>query len=152
MATCPSTLLPGRWLPLVPFPTITIVSWQMDCASQVLAEGLPAGEPRTNVALSKWGKVPRSTLYHRAHGRRSKEDKARSQQYLTPSEEKALVQYLLLMSNHGYPIPIMHLPSLALIIASRRSTTDVAIKPPGKNWPKAFEKRHPELNPRKLKA
>jgi len=33
-----------------------------------------------------------------------------------------------------------------------RSTTDVTIKRPGKNWPKAFEKRHPELNSRKVKA
>jgi hypothetical protein len=89
----------------------------MDRASQVLVEGLPAGEPRTYVALSKWGKVPRSTLYHRAHGRRSKEDKAKSQQYLNPSEEKALVKYLLRMSNHGYPVPIEHLPSLAFTIA-----------------------------------
>jgi hypothetical protein len=55
------------------------------------------------------------------------------------------------MSNYGYPVPIK-LPSLAFIIARRRSTTDVAIKPPGKNWPKAFENRHPELNTRKVKA
>ena len=41
---------------------------------------------------------------------------------------------------------------VAFIIARRRSTTDVAIKPPGKNWPKASENRHPELNTRKVKA
>jgi DDE superfamily endonuclease len=56
------------------------------------------------------------------------------------------------MSDIGYPVPIKYIPSLAFIIARRRSTTDVAIKPPGKNWPKAFEKRHPELNSRKVKA
>lgn len=49
-------------------------------------------------------------------------------------------------ANHGY------LPSLAFIIARRRSTTDVAIKPPGKDWPKALEKRHPVLDSRKIKA
>jgi hypothetical protein len=50
----------------------------MDRASEVLAEGLPAGEPRTYIILLKWGKVPRSTLYYRIYGRRSKEDKAKS--------------------------------------------------------------------------
>jgi hypothetical protein len=56
------------------------------------------------------------------------------------------------MADLGYPIPIKHLRSLAFSIARRRSTADVAIKPPGKNWPKAFEKRHPELKARKVKA
>ena len=56
------------------------------------------------------------------------------------------------MSDIEYPVPIKYVPSLAFIIACRRSTTDEAIKPLGKNWPKAFEKRHPELNSRKVKA
>jgi len=56
----------------------------------VLSDGLDPAEPRTYAALSKRGKVPRSILWHRAHGRPSKEEKAKSQQYLTPSEEKAL--------------------------------------------------------------
>jgi len=29
---------------------------------------------------------------------------------------------------------------------------DPALKPPGKNWPKAFEKRNPVLKARKVKA
>lgn len=48
--------------------------------------------------------VPRTTLWNRAHGRSSKEDKAKSQQYLTLSEEKALVEYLLRMSRNGFPV------------------------------------------------
>jgi hypothetical protein len=124
----------------------------MDRASQVLGEGLPADEPRTYAALAGRGGVPRSTIWHRAHGRPSKEDKAQRQQYLTPVEEKALAKYLIRMSDIGYPVPIKYVPSLAFIIACRRSTTDEAIKPPGKNWPKAFEKRHPKLNSRKVKA
>jgi hypothetical protein len=117
-----------------------------------LVEGLPAGEPTTYVALAKWGKVPYSTLNHCAHGRPSREDKARSQQYLTPAEEKALARYLERMADMGYPIPIKHVRSLAFIIARRRSTTDEAITPPGKNWPKAFERRQPSLTSRKVKA
>ncbi|XP_014553202.1 hypothetical protein COCVIDRAFT_80242, partial [Bipolaris victoriae FI3] len=38
-------------------------------------------------------------------------------------------------------------------IARRRSTTtNKPIKPPGKNWARAFEKRHPELKARRVKS
>ena len=36
--------------------------------------------------------VPLTTLYYCDHGRRSKEEKAQDQQYLTPSEEKAVTR------------------------------------------------------------
>jgi hypothetical protein len=42
----------------------------MDRASQVLAEGLQAGERVTHVALSKKNKVARTTLFYRDHARR----------------------------------------------------------------------------------
>jgi hypothetical protein len=99
-----------------------------------------------------------STLSHRAYGRPSIQEKAKRQQYLTPSEEKALVEYLLRMSNNGFPVPIKYLHSLASIIARQRSyvfqapTTDETIDPPGRNWPQAFYKRHPELKPKRVKA
>jgi hypothetical protein len=72
-----------------------------DPASEALAEGFLPGEPRTYDAISKRRNVPLSTLHHRAQGRRSKEQKAQSQQYLTPSEEKALEKFLKLMSDLG---------------------------------------------------
>lgn len=102
--------------------------------------------------------MARSTLWNRAHGRPSKEEKAKRQQYLTTSEEKALVKYALRMSENGYPVLVKYLRSLAFIIARQRyslsqaSATDEAIHPPGKNWPQAFYRRHPELKPRKVKA
>ena len=57
----------------------------MDRAGQVLAQGLPPDVPRTYAALAERGDVPFPTLHHRAHGRRSKEQKAQSQQYLRGS-------------------------------------------------------------------
>ena len=56
----------------------------MDRASQVLAQGVPPGVPKSYGALADRGNAPRSTLYHRARGRRSIEEKAQSQQYLIP--------------------------------------------------------------------
>jgi hypothetical protein len=62
-----------------------------DRASEALEEGFLLGEPQTYNALSSVKMVSLSTLhYHRANGRRSKEQKAQSQQCLTPLEEKAL--------------------------------------------------------------
>lgn len=61
------------------------------------------------------------------------------------------------MASNGYPLPVSFLRSLAVIIARQRSsifqhpTTDSQIPPPGKNWPQAFYKRHPELRSRRLK-
>ena len=64
----------------------------MDRTSQVLAQDVPHSN------------VPYSTLYHRARGRPSIEDKARGQQYLKPYEEDVVVKYLLQMSDLGQPI------------------------------------------------
>lgn len=67
----------------------------MDRASQVLAEGLPEGVPRTYATMADHGDVALSTLHYRACGRRSIEEKAQSQQYLHLWEEKALVKFLV---------------------------------------------------------
>ena len=56
------------------------------------------------------------------------------------------------MSNLGQPVRIKFIPSLAFSVARQRSTTDKPIKPPGKNWARAFEKRHPELKARRVRA
>jgi hypothetical protein len=66
-----------------------------DRASKALAEASLPGEPRTYDAASKRSGVPLSTLYHRNHGRPSRERKAQDQQYLTPPEEEALEKYLI---------------------------------------------------------
>ena len=124
----------------------------MDRASQVLMLTLLTDGPESCRTLAEKSDVPRSTLNHRDRGRELKETKAQRQQYLTPEEEKAVVNFLLLMSNLGQPVRIKFLPSLAFSIARRRATTDQLIKPPGKNWPRAFEKRHSEVKARRVKA
>ena len=52
-------------------------------------------------------------------------------------------------NSNNTPVRIKYIPSLALILARQRSPT---AKPLGKNWPRAFEKRHPELKARTVKA
>lgn len=86
------------------------------------------------------------------------EERAKLQQYLTPQEEKALVNYLLTMSRRGYPLRIKACRTLAHEIKRRRYSNfqtlpeNSEIKPPGRNWAQAFHRRHPELKPARLKA
>jgi hypothetical protein len=110
----------------------------------------PAKHP-TCAALAELRDIPISTIWDRAHGRQSRREKAAKQQYLTPLEEKAFVNYALRMSENGYPIPVKFLRSLAQVIMRRRPSTfqipwtDHNVRPPGKSWPQGFDKRHPQL-------
>lgn len=107
----------------------------------------------TYAARSEHSNVPISTLVHRRHGRRSREEQAQSQQYPGTEEDKALVHFLLLlMSNLGQPVRIKFIRFLTFSIARQRSTKMQPIKPPGKNWPKAFAERHPALQARKVQS
>jgi hypothetical protein len=56
---------------------ITTAICRMDPASVALAEGLEPNEPRTYAALSNRHQVPRTTLWNRAHGLPSIEEKAK---------------------------------------------------------------------------
>ncbi|KAH8704341.1 hypothetical protein GQ44DRAFT_555900, partial [Phaeosphaeriaceae sp. PMI808] len=80
------------------------------------------------------------------------EAKSQGQQYLTPSEEQAVVDFVLHMSVLGYPVRIKHLPFIAFSATRHRPAPDRPSKPPGKNWGKALESRHPELRARRVKA
>lgn len=108
-------------------------------------------QPMTYAALSEHTRIPASTLRYRKNGRPSRRDAAAQRQYLTPSEEKGLVDYLLWAWKLGRPIPSKLLPSLAFAIVQRRSSTlqniatNTTIKPPGKHWSRGFYRRHPEL-------
>lgn len=82
-------------------------------ASKALVEASLLGEPRTYDATLKRNGVPLTTLYYRDYRRRSKEEKAQGQQYLTPSEKRAFKKYLELVAGLGNPVRIKCLPSLA---------------------------------------
>ena len=102
--------------------------------------------------------IPASTLWRRANNKPSRADKAASQQYLTPQEEQALVGYVLRLADNGYPLPVKFLRSLAVVIVRQRSSIfqardpSLKVRPPGKNWPQGFYRRHPQLRARRLRA
>jgi hypothetical protein len=78
----------------------------MELASQAQARDLPSNEREFYATQARRKGVPRTTLWYEEHGRPSFKAKAQSQQFLTPSEEKALVQYLLRMSAVGSPVRV----------------------------------------------
>ena len=63
------------------------------------------------------------------------------------------------MARNGFPLPVKFLRDLAAVIVRQRTSifqvpgADGAdTRPPGKNWPQAFYKRHPELKAMQHKA
>ena len=69
----------------------------MDPASQVLAQNLLPNVRRTYAALAERCdvRVSATTVWYRDNGRPSRQTKAERQQYLSPSEENALVMFVL---------------------------------------------------------
>jgi hypothetical protein len=67
--------------------------------------------------------LSRSTRWRQARGKPTRRDKAASQQYLTPSKEKAVVEYALRMYERGFPIPVKFLGTIAYTIKRQRSST-----------------------------
>ena len=116
-----------------------------------LTQSLP-GVRRTYAALAEHNEVARSTLHHRPRGRRSKKAKAQSQQYLTPSEEKAVVNFLLQKSDLGQSVRIKYIPSLAFKVTRQRCITERPSKPSDKNWEKALGDPYPSLKANRVKA
>ena len=141
-----------------PHRQATTMTEVMDPAEAVLARWRGFPEPKTYAELSKLTNVPNSTLWHHEQGRLSKKDAAAKKQYLSPSEEKILVDHILRAAERGYPVPVKLLRHLARTIARQRSSTfqipadDDRIRLPEKNWLQKFYQRHPELKSRKFKA
>jgi len=136
---------------------LIIATTQMDAATVALDRFGHSSE--SYQAISNLCGVPATTLRHRKNGRMSIQQRATTQQYLNPQEEKALVTYVLRMSQNGYPLPVKFLRDLALVIARQRGsifqipeTDHDDIRPPRKNWPQAFYKRHPDLKAIRMQA
>ena len=58
----------------------------------------------------------RSTIWRYARSKPTRSDKAAGQQYLTLSEEKAVVEYALCIYERGFPIPVKFHATIAQII------------------------------------
>jgi hypothetical protein len=66
--------------------------------------------------------LSRSTRWRHARGGATGSDKAARQQYLTPCEEKAVVEYVLCMCEREFPLPVKFFGSIAHIIKRQHSS------------------------------
>ncbi|KAJ6192137.1 hypothetical protein J3E72DRAFT_204676, partial [Bipolaris maydis] len=70
----------------------------IDSAIQVMALELLANVRKVISARARYGNVSRTTVRYWYRGRPLKKAKAESQRYLSPAEEKSLVDFLLRIS------------------------------------------------------
>jgi len=63
-----------------------------------------------------------------------------------------MIDFTLQMSALGTPVRMKYISSIAFSVARGRPEPNRPLKPPGKNWAKALENRHPELKAKKVKA
>ena len=126
-------------------------SKSIDTASQALAQAVPPGVPNSHRALADHSGLSRSTLHRRAHGETRSQRRLRANNTLRPWLEDDLVKYLLQISYLGHLLRIM-IPALAFDLTRYRSVAERPSQPPDRNWPKAFEIRHPEFGARWVEA
>jgi hypothetical protein len=116
-----------------PLTPLSRRSDNIDRASQALVQGVPPGIPTSYRALADYSDVPRSTLHHRARGRRLKEAKDQDQRYLKPYEEDVVVKFLVQIANLRQLIQMKFIPSIAFNATRQRPAAERPLKAPGKN-------------------
>ena len=91
-------------------------------------------------AAAKIYSVPYTTLYHRRAGMYARRDTTSNSRRLTNSEEKAIVQYMIELSERAFPPRLVGVEDMANQLLRVRDAPPV-----GKLWAHNFVKRRPEL-------
>ena len=96
--------------------------------------------------------LPYSTLYRYLDGGVSRATSHETEQYLSPTEEKILIKWILRSDSLGNPISPAFTRKLAFEIrdsrpklSSRPSTFSLPTPLPGKNWVDSLRSRHPTI-------
>jgi len=115
-------------------------------------------EERMNLALDAFGKgqfpsirkaaaafdVPPSTLMTRVNGRTARKDRTANCRKLNETEEETLSEWILDMTQRGFPLQISTVRHLAqLLLSARLKRSENATI--GENWVTCFINRHKEL-------
>ena len=126
-------MVPCRLIAAAYFASLSRRQAIIDKASQVLVQGVSLGVLSLYRALADHSNVHRSILYYRAYGRRSIEEKAQSQQYLTLWGKDVVVKFMLQMSDLRQPIRINFILLIAFSITCQRPKANRPLKPLEKN-------------------
>jgi hypothetical protein len=94
-------------------------------------------------------KIPKSTFYHRLHGRKSSSGMHENQQSLTSTEESTLVKWVSRLSKGGFPMSLPLTLELAEGIRLNRHplpSPSTILPPISRRWLDRFRQRHPILS------
>ena len=90
--------------------------------------------------------IPHTTLADRLRGCQPRCDAQLSHRKLTPTEESALEQWILVMDERGFPPRVATVRRMAnLLLADRVRTSSDDLPSVGENWVRKFIKRRPSL-------
>ena len=90
--------------------------------------------------------VPRSTLTNRLRGQLTRQQSQIVNRKLLPTEEEALLQWVLSMGDRGFPPRISAVRNMADILLSARTGSPADTLPIiGENWVRKFVNRHKQL-------
>jgi hypothetical protein len=104
------------------------------------------GQITTTAAAARSFEVPRSTLQARLNGRTNRSDTRANSHKLSQTEEESIKSWLISMDQRGAAPTINMLVDMANLLLEARGETPV--QRVGKNWPKNYLNRHPELTSR----
>ena len=90
--------------------------------------------------------VPYTTLARRLHGQPTRQQSHIAERKLLPTEEKALILWILSMGERGFPPRISAVREMANILLSARAESSGNASPTvGENWVRKFVNRHKQL-------
>lgn len=114
---------------------------------EALAE-VKAGKPIKTTALKF--NIPKTTLLYKSTGKLSPSiEKPGPECILGEDNEKHLVDWILYMKNHGFPITkVQLLNSVRMLLNTMKEKTIFPNNMPGRHWYNAFRQRHPEIRDR----
>jgi hypothetical protein len=88
--------------------------------------------------------VPFTSLWHRIHGRTTRQNAQSQNRKLSSTEEITLSQWILSMDERGKPPRIVTVREMANVLLANRDNT-LPLPTVGTNWVNRFINRHAEL-------
>jgi hypothetical protein len=89
--------------------------------------------------------IIQSTLSRRIKGSIPKHESNAKKRKLLPSEEQALIDWILDLDQRGFPPPLLNVREMANVLLAGRGQNPPP-QPVGKNWPTRFINDHSELS------
>ena len=115
---------------------------KMDGRLALVIADYEAGRFRSIRAAAKAYEVPKSTFTDRLRGVQTRRVSQLSNRKLTETEENALIQWIVDLSERGHPVRILHIEHMANQLLSERVGPGSTV---GKSWAQRFVTRNDQI-------